>query len=36
MLIIMFVLTYICFPILLSIYCNIMLVTIKKQEEDED
>ena len=33
MLIIMFVLTFACFLIFLSIYCNVMLATIKKKEE---
>jgi len=31
--IIMFVLTYICFSIFLSICCDVMLVTIKKKED---
>ena len=33
---IMFVLTYTCFPIFLSIYCNVMFGTIKNEGEDED
>jgi len=36
MLIIMFVLTYACSPIFLSVYYNVMLAMIKKGEEDED
>jgi len=32
----MFVLTYICFPIFLSVYCNVMFATIKKRKKDED
>jgi len=33
--IIVFVLTYACFPIFLSGYCNVMLAIIKKGEKDE-
>ena len=33
MFIVMFVLTYACFSIFLSVYCNVMLVTIKKKRE---
>ena len=33
MLIIMFVLTYVCFPIFLSVYYNIMFAAIKKEEK---
>jgi len=35
MLIIMFVLTYACFPIFLSAYCNIMLATIKLTKREK-
>ena len=34
MFIIMFVVTYAYFPIFLSIYCNVMLTTIKKGKDE--
>jgi len=33
--IIIFVLTYACFPIFLNAYCNVMLETIKKGEDED-
>ena len=36
MFIIMFVITYAYFLIFLSVYCNVMLATIKKEKEDEN